>query len=344
MKIDKIWCELEAEAQAGSASAWLTRFALPKPSQPLLVALEPSTNRRALLLPLPKSAIPVKREWPVCRGAEVFSIAFSGEAYLGVRLLDQACVDVFAVLAEDLAPRVAATSDAFTAAKVMLARLRRWQKFLAAGTTGLPLERQRGLYGELYTLRTHLLPAISASIAITNWRAPLASHQDFQFKSGAVEVKTTTAKQPQSVRITSERQLDDSGIPALFLHVVVLDEREVEGQGSSHGETLPDIVRSLRLLVQSDERVLETFDDRLLEAGYLDSDEPRYETRHFSLRSEHTFHVKSGFPRLVESDLPTGIGDVAYLLSITACAAFALPIAMVVKTLTTVETEREGRG
>jgi hypothetical protein len=34
-----------------------------------------------------------------------------------------------------------------------------------------------------------------------------------------VEVKTTAAKQPQSVRITSERQLDDTGVGALFLHV-----------------------------------------------------------------------------------------------------------------------------
>ncbi len=344
MKIEEIWCELEAESKAGSASAWLTRFALPQPSQPLLVALESSMNRRALLLPLPKSAIPAKRDWPVCRGVEVFSIAFSGEAHLGVRLLDRACVDVFAALAEDLAPRVAVTSDACTAAKVMLARLRRWQKFLAAGAAGLSIEKQRGLYGELYTLRAHLLPALGASISITNWRAPLAAHQDFQFKAGAVEVKTTTAKQPQSVRITSERQLDDSGIPSLFLHVVVLDEREVEGPGLSHGESLPDIVRSLRDLVQADERVSETFDDRLLEAGYLDSDAPRYETRLFALRGEHSFCVKNGFPRLVERNLPVGIGDVAYMLSITACEAFALPTAKVMEILAMADNKGEGQG
>ncbi len=43
------------------------------------------------------------------------------------------------------------------------------------------------------------------------WRGPEPAHQDFQFTSGAVEVKATAAKQPQSVRITSERQLDDNG-------------------------------------------------------------------------------------------------------------------------------------
>lgn len=67
------------------------------------------------------------------------------------------------------------------------------------------------------------------------WKAALAAHQDFQFSTGALEVKTTAAKQPQSVRITSERQLDDTGVGALFLHVVVVDEREVAAAGSTPG-------------------------------------------------------------------------------------------------------------
>lgn len=111
-----------------------------------------SENRRALLLPLPKAAIPGRREWPQCTGLQVLSVVIAGQ------------------------PQVA---------------------------------------------------------------------------SGAVEVKTTTAKQPQSVRITSERQLDQAGIPWLFLHVVVLDEREVEGVHDSVGESLPGIVAALRKQLQA---------------------------------------------------------------------------------------------
>lgn len=342
MKIEEIWCQLESEAKDGNTSPWLMRYALPKPSQPLLVALETTTNRRALLLPMPKVVIPAKRDWPVCRGVEVFSIALSGEAHFGVSLIDRTECDVFAALAEDLAPRVAATSDASKAASVMLSRLRRWQKFLAAGASGLSLEKQRGLYGELYTLRTHLLPKLGATLAISAWRAPFAAHQDFQFKSGAIEVKTTTSKQPQSIQITSERQLDDSGISALFLHVVVLDEREVDGDGLAPGETLPEIVQSLRLQVQSDERALDTFDDRLLEAGYLDSDVFRYEKRQFTLRGEHTFHVISDFPRLLECDLPVGIGDVSYMLSISACEKFALPMSKGIEIIAAADNQKKG--
>ena len=326
MRIEELWQELEAEAQAGSTSAWLTRFALPRPLQPLLVALETSANRRALLLTLPRAAIPGRREWPQCKGLEVFGVVIVGQPHLGVRLTDSSFADVFTALAEDVAPRVAATSSPQAAAASLLGRLRRWQKFLAVGMAGLSPEQQRGLYGELHTLRQYFLPCFGPETAVAAWRAPRRTHQDFQLASGAVEVKTTIAKQPQSVRITSERQLDEAGIPALFLHVVLLDEREVEGVRASVGEGLPDIVRALRQVLQTTAAATETFDDRLLDAGYLEADAPRYENRRFTLRREHTFRVGRGFPCLVEENLPTGVGDVSYALNLAACEPFGTSV------------------
>jgi hypothetical protein len=164
-------------------------------------------------------------------------------------------------------------------------------------------------------------------VAVAGWRAPQAAHQDFQFAAGAVEVKTTTAKQPQAVRVTSERQLDDAGIRALFLHVVVLDEREVEPGAAGSGECLPGVIADLRSRLASEPSALELFDDRLLEAGYLDAAAPRYEGRRFTLRRELTFHVQRGFPRLVERDLPAGVGDVNYALSLAAGAPWTVTVA-----------------
>src|SRR5262249_45932183 len=144
MRIEDVWRQLEAEARAGTASAWLTRFALPQPTQPLLVALETSCNRRALLLQLPKAAIPARRLWPQCRGLEIFSAVIGGQPHLGVRLLVPLFADVFAALAEDVAPRVAAAAQPKAASAALLSRLERWQKFLAAGKMGLSVERWRG--------------------------------------------------------------------------------------------------------------------------------------------------------------------------------------------------------
>ena len=334
MRINSIWEELDGEISAGATGAWLSRFALPQPSaHPVLVAIEVSSRRRALLLPLSSAAIPVRREWPTCRGLEIFTVAIAGVPHLGVRLTDSTNADVFTALAEDIAPRIAAATSEKAAALALLNRLRRWQKFLAARSVDCSIERQRGLYGELHVLRRWIVPALGTTTSIACWRAPQASHQDFQLSGGAIEVKTTTAKQPQTIRITSERQLDDTGIRALYLVVVVLDEREVEGAPIESGDTLPGIVADLRRQLGVERRTREAFDDRLLDLGYLDADTHHFKSRRFALRSEHIFHVRQNFPRILESALPAGIGDVSYALSLAACASFAVPASSMISTI-----------
>jgi hypothetical protein len=326
MRIEQVWTELEAEAAVPGASAWLTRLALPQP-QSLLVALETATLRRSLLLPMPERLIPPAASWPQCHGLELISLALNGKPHFGVRLTDLGASDVFSILAEDLAPRISSLSDAQAKAGMLVGRLRRWQKFLAAGTSGLSVERVRGLYGELFTLRSTLLPRLGANASVTAWRAPTASHQDFQMVTGAVEVKTTAAKQPQSVRIASERQLDGTGVGALFLHVVIVDEREVENNGGPPGgESLPELVGDLRRLLTPISSALEIFEERLVDAGYLQAHAHRYDCTRFALRGIRTFAVTDGFPRIVEKELKPGVGEVSYSLSLAVCEPFSIEI------------------
>jgi hypothetical protein len=335
MRIEDLWIELEREVQAGSAATWLSRFALPETGIPILVAIETASRRRVLLLPSQSSPLPPHREWPQCRGLEVFSIALQGVPHLGVRLIDANFADVFTALAEDVAPRVAAASDEHAAVIALLDRLRRWQKFLTARSSEFSVSRQRGLFGELWVLQRWLLPGFGAGASVRCWRAPQASHQDFQLANGAVEVKTTTEKQPQAVRITSERQLDDTGIRALFLFVVVLDERVTDTPSASDGESLPGIIAALRRgLDVADSVARLDFDDKLLDVGYLDADGPRFESRRFALRSEYCFHVRDGFPRLLERQLSAGVGDVSYALALAACQPFAISPSDMISTLT----------
>lgn len=359
MTIEQLWREMESEA--GANIAWLTRFALPQTGHPLLVALEQAPRARALLVPVSRAALPPRREWPECRGLELISVALGSQLHLGVRLREPACADVFTALAEDVAPRVAAASDSKQAAAELLGRLRLWQQFLTASRDGLSVEAQRGLWGELHMLRAHLLPTLGAAVSVAGWKASAAAHQDFQFSGGAVEVKTTAAKQPQSVRITSERQLDETGVGALFLHVVVVDEREVESgsQGNESqtefghaarelrrvnqslltsaatkmGTSLPALIADVRAQLCTDVIALAAFNDRLLDRGWLDAHASRYEGRRWSVRREHTFRVAPGFPRLIEADLPSGVGDVNYAMSLAVCAPFGTPVAVILATL-----------
>jgi hypothetical protein len=323
MKIEEIWSELEAET--GSDAGWLTRLARPQTGYPLLVALERATRTRAILLPVSKKDLPHRREWPECRGVEVAAMPLEAKHHLCIRLREPAFAEVFAALVEDLAPRVGACSDGRRASALLMDRMHLWQKLLKPGGPGLSLEDQKGLWGELYTLLAHLLPGYGASVAVASWKGRAAAHQDFQFPDGAVEVKTTAAKQPLSIRITSERQLDDTGVGSLFLHVLVVDEREVPPGDDGPGQSLLGIISTIRKELSGEATMLALFNDRLLEAGWLDAMAPRYESRRWTLRSEHTYRVTGGFPRITESGVAPGIGDVSYAISLHSCAAFEVP-------------------
>jgi len=323
MTIEELWRELEAEVAADEGSGWVLRRATAQAGHPLLVALEPATRIRTLLLPAAKSEVPPRRDWPECRGLELQMVSIAGATHVAVRLRDAASADVFTALAEDVAPRVAAAGRTVEAVAALLGRLRRWQQFLAAAQVGLSREEERGLWGELQVLKVHLLPVLGAADTVAAWQAGSAAHQDFQRPAGALEVKTTAAKQPQSVRITSERQLDDTGVGALFLHVVAVDEREVAPIGTAPGTSLPGLIGELRLMLAADAAVLAVFEDRLAGCGYFDLHAARYEGRRRTIRSEQVFRVAEGFPRLVERMLPAGVGEVSYALSLAACAPFA---------------------
>lgn len=331
MTIEQLWQEMEVEGETNVA--WLTRFARPQTGHPLLVALEQTTRARALLVPVSKTALPPRREWPECRGLELILVALDSQPHLGVRLRDPACADVFTALAEDVAPRVASASGAKQAAAELLGRLRRWQQFLTTARETMSIEAQRGLWGELHVLRTHLLPALGPAATVVGWKASEAAHQDFQFFGGAVEVKTTAAKQPQSVRITSERQLDETGVGTLFLHVVVVDEREVPAGDATPGQSLPELINATRTDLYDDPASLVAFNDRLLDRGWLDASASRYEGRRWTLRGEHTYHVVNGFPRLLEGDLPKGVGDVNFSVSLAACEQFTAPVSIMLSTI-----------
>jgi hypothetical protein len=66
------------------------------------------------------------------------------------------------------------------------------------------------------------------------------------------------------------------------------------------------------------------FDARLFDAGYLESEENYYRRVGLAVLSETTYRVTDGFPRLLPGDLPPGVGDVKYVLSLGACQEFAV--------------------
>lgn len=317
MTIETQWQALESEARSLGDEGWRLRLARPVGGHPLFAAT--SGGRRVLLLRVAAALIPPRADWPECDGLEVLAVTLDQHAYLGVALREPRFADVFAALAEDLARRIeAAAASGAAGVTVLLGQLRRWQRFLASARDGLDPAAQRGLWGELHFLRTRLLPLLGGA-AVDGWKGPEGAHQDFQFTTAWIEVKTTLAKQPQAVRIASERQLDDTRAPALFLHVLALESHE------GGAATLPAAVADLRMALAPWPAARESFEDALLAAGYLDQHAPRYAAVGYAVRQAQDYRIGPNFPRIVEASLPAGVGEVNYGLSLAACLNFTVP-------------------
>ena len=163
-----------------------------------------------------------------------------------------------------------------------------------------------------------MLPIIDAYPALLAWAGPGGAHQDFLLKSCAVEVKTTGTKEPQQLIIQSERQLDDTGLAALFLFHLSVNARE------GTGESLIIMVDSLRQVLKANTAALELYEDRLLEVGFLQSQSSQYEKIGYNVRKANLFRVRDAFPRIVEADLKPGVGSVQYSIAAAECRHFTV--------------------
>jgi Putative PD-(D/E)XK family member, (DUF4420) len=313
MNASAIWTELESSDVSGPG--WLRRRVAADSTQDIHLELAMPERRRLISLTLPGD-VPIDADkLPETRGLEHKLLIAPGIKTLSLELTDPAAADLFGVLAEDLIWVAADAADPKTAAEVWIGRVGRWKRLFRRGNEGLSPDYQRGLFAELCVIQELLEPAVGIASAVSSWFGPDRSRHDFQLPVTSLEVKSCAANQPQEVTISSERQLDDIGTPSLHLVYMSLD---VHHNGP---ESLPEVVAAVRAQAAGS-GVEALFEDRLLESGYLDLHAPRYAGTGYTLRDCRGFEVRDGFPRIVESDLPEGVGNLRYRLEISACADF----------------------
>ncbi|MCR3752671.1 PD-(D/E)XK motif protein [Lentzea californiensis] len=235
-------------------------------------------------------------------------------ATLDLALRADAYTDIFTALVADLLVRLAQV--AAEPGGVVVNRLGEWQRMLAGVSPGgLSPEQQRGLFGELHALSELFLPAFGPD-AVYAWTGPDQQLQDFQFELGSAEIKTASGHDANRVRISSERQLDDAGPGVLFLVTLALDARQ-----GGRGMSLPELVRHVRNQATR-LGVAGELEQRLVRAGYLDTQSRLYEDRRYALRGRTVHRVTDGFPRITEQTRPVGVSDVVYTVDLLAADRF----------------------
>ena len=175
---------------------------------------------------------------------------------------------------------------------------------------------QQGLYGELTVLEKMIKK--NGNKALAYWTGYNSESHDFYIGKDAVEIKSSSAKGPEKVKISNEYQLDDSGVRGLlYLLYLSIKKSEVDG------EMLPEIVE--RIMIQLDCSQKEMFKEKLLKVGYVYS-MPELYTYHFRVREESCFMVKGNFPRITPKNIHKGIGAVEYVVSLDACRSYMIEI------------------
>jgi len=242
-------------------------------------------------------------------------------------LLDNNYKEIFSVLADDIINAVKSTNNKKQAIDTFYSRLSRWINFLERfGTRGLSKESARGLFGELWFLYTYLIKT-GYPKSVESWTGPQGTPQDFQFLGSAVEVKTTIMKQPQKIRISNELQLDDKGLENLFLfHLSVIERIQ-------SGDTLVSIIKQIRESLEKNIQNKSYFDQMLFDSGYLDEHSEHYASTGYNIRQESFFRVSDGFPRIIECDLPEGVGDLNYSVNVSSCSNFTVSVESFIKTI-----------
>jgi hypothetical protein len=241
--------------------------------------------------------------------------------------------DIFEVIIEDIRKNLSIVRTKDTEEKIAFDILRKWRNFFAMGKEiVMSKERQQGLFGELKCLDGFI--DIFGPIAVSYWMGCKYETHDFYINNHAIEVKTTSTKEPYRMHISSEYQLDETEILGnLFIRFYALRISDVEG------ELLNDLIAIIRHKL-SDNAIMSTkFKDALEEYGYFEGVSNKYVGR-YTIREKRNFKVYNKFPRIRKNEFSSGIANCTYDVIVSACSNYEVEENEVIKILQGDKNER----
>lgn len=241
------------------------------------------------------------------------------ESFVEIACLDTQGHGAFDLVVCELVDAVE-RSGGLTRVKLVQGVLANWRRFWSGvPTNALGVERQIGLFGELYFLSRWLCNALGPRKAVGAWRGPAGARNDFELPGLGIEVKATKRVDASHVIHGLDQLLEPAGGVLLLFGLCVRDE-------GSATETLPRLVEEMRTKLSVDADALSAFETLLYTAGYDDRLEVEYAKLMLRVRSEALYRVSDGFPRLIPASiagsLPPGVDNVAYELRLDSAAAW----------------------
>lgn len=206
--------------------------------------------------------------------------------------------------------------DADPVAKI-INRYNSWLRLLQqASHSILSANEQKGLVGELLLL-AEAIDNRGAETAVKAWVGPEGADQDFNFEDLWMEVKAVSIAS-DTVSISSIQQLDrsDKGI----LKVYFMDKTTSEG---AQTVSLPEQIATVKGRIQS-QKLNDVFDCKLAKAGFFEKDAEQYKGNRYRIAEARCYGVMDTFPRLTKSNVPTGISQAKYSISLAVLESYRI--------------------
>ena len=299
-----------SELGPGGGGRWVRRRISLASGVAVFAAKECGSSLEALQVDTSMEFLEGVAAWPQAHGIEG-SVAVDGDGpgRLHVQLKDARFREVFCSVCDDLASELDSQPVARDAVLALHARMVKWQYCLrSVGPSGLSSEAQLGLWGELFVLERYMMRAVGTTSAMKAWKGPYGGDQDFRLPGLSCEVKSTGHAIPDRIHINSLRQLDQASGPPIILVLLVVDSK------AERGRSLPEIVNEIRCVTFGSDR--EVFDEAIRASGYLDVHATRYASPRYRLAEVRPYVVGANFPLLRVSDMPLGILEAKYEISI----------------------------
>lgn len=198
-------------------------------------------------------------------------------------------------------------------------RLKRWQQLLKQDRNqNMTLERQMGLFTELLCIKDIIAPKIGISQAVTAWVGADFDKQDFLLDNAIIEVKSYRTTKSPIINISSLQQLHSDKEPIYLVTYSLMQ--------SDNGTSADSLVREINKLLETEpEDVLNLFDNKLLEYGYIPE---IVKTPFFKFIVDKTkaYYVSDDFPKILPEHVKNQIIKVKYSIDLIQCKEFEIEI------------------
>ena len=233
-----------------------------------------------------------------------------------MRLLQQEEESVFINLCFDLIESSRKGTTLTESLNIFFLRFLKWQRLMEKGLNILSEEIIRGLIGEIIYMRDYLSKFMNWDEVISAWLGIESADKDFIYLDTWAEIKTIGPSK-NFITISSIEQLSSNSDGRL-----VVFEIDKTSSNDINGFSFSNLIAKTKEVLQLNPNALNEFESKLFEIGYYNH--PEYEDKFYILNQCRQYRVDNSFPKITPKDLPYGVLNAKYDISLTAIKDFEI--------------------